>query len=188
MGLDLSFHAQNDVCDLRLSQVDWDILAIAGKLCPGEMDVIAGVDDFGAPRLVKGLEFLKAVETVLAMLEREKDKLPYVYGFKIVEGLAAGTSGSGMTTGIRIDGERFWYSLQAGLGRCILEKLTQTPDGKVVVLETRDVRDLKTLKTENAGEIKIYRKKTSTHLKENFVRLRDFATRHTDEDVRKILG
>jgi hypothetical protein len=71
---------------------------------------------------------------------------------------------------------------------CLLRKRGLGPDGKVFLAETRDMRNVKSLKTDNMGEIKIYRKKRATRLKEALLQLKDFLTRNLDENITKILG
>jgi hypothetical protein len=188
MGLDLSYLAGEDHLQLRMSQVDWQILDILGKTCPEALELVAGVQDFGEPRTERRLDLLRAVESLLEKLERESDSLPYVYCHRIIEGPYADDGGPGITGGIRIGGDDFWYELEGGLGHSILVKRFLGSDGKVHIAEQRDIRELKSLKTDNMGEIKIYRKKKPTQLKQILTQLKEFFASHTEENITKILG
>jgi hypothetical protein len=188
MALDLLYIASNDQLELRLSQADWDLLNIIGKSFPNELEIISGVEDFGDERKEKRLKLLEAVETILARLDSDSARLPYVYEHAIVEGSYAGVSGSGMVSGILINGDGFVYAIEGGLGRCNLIKQGVGPDGWGIDLETKDIRGLKTLQTDNLGEIKLTRKKKATRLKETLTQMKDFLLRNTDEIITKILG
>jgi hypothetical protein len=188
MGLDLSFQTADEELSIRLSNTDWQIFGMLGKGYRMEVDAIAGVDDFGEPRIVGRLDLLHAVEVMLGRMESETDLIPYVYGHTIREGLAAGVSGTGTIGGIRIGGDGFSYALIGGLGRCILEKWGAGPDGKGILIEKRDIRQEKSIKSDNYGTIEITRKKKSTSLKKALVELKEFLTRHQEETVTKILG
>lgn len=188
MGLDLSYLAGEDRLQFRLSEDDWKNLEILDKTNSDAVAVVTDVDDFGEPRMEKRLDMLKGVEALLEQLERESDTLPYVYGHTITEGIAKGCGGTGIMGGIRIGGDDFVYELEGGLGHCMLVKRFLGTDGKVHIAERRDIRELKSLKTDNMGEIQIYRKKKPTRLKKVLTRLKEFLESHSEDRVTKILG
>jgi hypothetical protein len=188
MGLDLSFTVENDGIDIRLTQVDSDLLSILGRSWPSEVEAFAGVDDFGAARTENRVSLVQAVQTLLEKLDQEADKLPYLYEHAIIDGPYAGISGSGMISGIQIGGDGFYYSIEGGLGRCLLKKQGRRPDGWGYDLEVRDIRDMTSIQTDNMGTIKISRKKKISHLKDSLIKLREFLSMHSDETVSKTLG
>jgi hypothetical protein len=188
MALDLSYIAADDQLNLRLSQVDWDTFKLLGKSCPNEIEILTGVEDFGEPRAEKRAELLRAVQVVSETLANESDAIPYTYGYSFVGGMFDGDSGSGGTGGIQIGGDGFFYYIEGGVGQCVLEKHGIGPDGKGVVIERKDVRHLKSLKTDNLGEIKIWRKKKANRLEKSLTELKKFLLRNPDETITKILG
>jgi hypothetical protein len=145
MGLDLSFTVENDGIDICLTQVDSDLLSILGRSWPSEVEAFAGVDEFGAARTENRVSLLQAVQTLLEKLDQEADKLPYLYEHAIIDGPYTGVSGSGRISGIQIGGDGFYYSIEGGLGRCLLKKQGRRPDGWGYNLEVRDIRDMTTI-------------------------------------------
>jgi hypothetical protein len=188
MGLDLSFAVQSEQLHIRLAQVDWDILSILGQSCPNEVEAVAGVDDFGVARTEDRFSLLQAVQMLVERLEQESDKLPFVYEFAIIDGPYAEISGSGEMSGFQIGGDGFSYSIEGGLGKCVLKKQGRRPDGWGFDVEVRDVRDLELIKTDDMGTIKIRKKKKATRLKNALAQLKEFLSRHSDETITKTLG
>lgn len=187
MGLDLSFVAGDERFAIRFSNTDWELLSLLGNSCPNALEMLAGADDFGEPRTEDRAALLAAVDALLGRLEKEKDSLPYLYGHTIVEGASAGVSGSGTISGITMNADGYYYSLSGGLGRAVLESHA-LQDGKVIVLERKDVRHVRELQTDNLGRIKLWRKKKNTHLVRLLQELQQFLLRIGAGKVTKILG
>jgi hypothetical protein len=188
MGLDLSFTAQNDQFEIRPTKADWDLLMLLGKSYAKEVELVCGVDDFGMPRRENRVAVLEAVEFLIHELQAESKNLPFVYAYRFVGGILDGESGSGRTGGIQIGRDGFYYTIEAGLGECVLIKKGVKPDGWGFDLERRDIRDLKRIQTDNFGEIRIYRKKKASRLKTTLEELKDFLGRNSDETVIKVMG
>jgi hypothetical protein len=188
MGLDLSYVTQKDRIDVRPSKTDWDILMYMGKSYPEQVELVCGVDDFGSPRQESRHALLEAIEVIMYRLDAEADKLPYVYVYRFVGGILDGQSGSGMTSGLQIGRDGFYYSIQGGLAECWMIKQAVGADGRGTDVERRDVRDVRSIHTDNLGEIVITRKKKASTLKEILQQLKNFLARSSDESVTKIMG
>lgn len=103
-------------------------------------------------------ELLRNIQELRVIVSNEASRLAHTYQtvVEIIKGHVV--SGSGGIGGIRINGEL--YGLDAGLGRCDLQKVAPTGG----ILEVRDARDLKEIQTDNMGTIKIKRRKRKTSL------------------------
>jgi hypothetical protein len=188
MSLDLAFETQGDRFQVRLPKSDWDLLFLLHETCPKEVELVTGADDFGFARQENREALLQAVDALLTTLKMELGKLPYIYGYRFVGGIMDGDAGSGGTFGIQIGGDGYSYGIEAGLGECVLIKQGRRPDGWGFDLERRDVREVTSIKTDNMGEIRIYRKKKKNGLKRFLEQLKDFLSRNADETVITILG
>jgi hypothetical protein len=188
MALDLCYLTKNDRLDFRFAPADWQLLSVMARTHPADLEVICGVDDFGVGREVSTVALRSSVETVLAQLELQGNTLPYLYGYKFVGGMWNGNSGSGRTCGIRLGGDGYYYAIEGGLGRCVLIKSEIGPDGRGRHIGERDIRNVKSIQTDNLGEIRIYRKRKATRLRSLLEQLREFLSRTTEKTVTKVLG
>jgi hypothetical protein len=189
MGLEITYVAKKDQISFRLSHVDTEIMQVLAKNSRDDIYLLFNVSDFGEETEVDREDLLSACQRMLERLQRESGDLFCVYKYRIPEGLAADTRpGAGGTSGIRMNKEEFVYSIWSGVGYCNLIKSGIDKNGMGYDIETIDIRPLKKLKTDNMGEIEIYRQKKDSPLEELLTSLKQFLERQDDKTIVKVLG
>jgi hypothetical protein len=192
MGLDITYLAGKKTFSFRLSPTEIDILGeLRKKGLEDEIEVILGVTDYGIASDVQRKELSKAVKQLLERLKADPELLPYTYGakFEVSRGSGMYSTGAGVATGFRINGET--YSIECGLDLCELTKRKQNEDGKWQDVEPKDVRGQTKIETDDDsffGDIHIYRKKKPTKLLANLKRLKKFLEKTAVPIVQKTLG
>jgi hypothetical protein len=156
---------------------------------PEDIDMVFGATDFGHPSQVRRPDLLRAIDNTLKRMEEEAEYLPYTYLYKIDEGICADERpATGMTSGIRMNDDPYYYAIDSGLGYCYLEKMAVDENGKGCVVDKIDIHDLRSIKTDNCGEIKIFRAKKKITLARYLQGLREFLSNQEEEIVQKTLG
>lgn len=104
-------------------------------------------------------ELINASELLLLYFKEQQDVLPYRYEYTIrmMGRDDMKTKGAGTTSGFKIDGEH--YSITGGNGECYLKRLVQNEEKTNLVWDVTDVRDRKSIETDEWGNIKISRRK-----------------------------
>ncbi len=104
-------------------------------------------------------ELLHASQAILRYFQEQQDVLPYRYEYtiRLMGRDDLKTKGAGTTSGFEIDGEN--YTITGGNGECYLRRRVQNEEKTNLVWEVTDVRNRKSIETDEWGDIKISRRK-----------------------------
>lgn len=188
MGLNITYKAGKDSLTFRLSQVDIDISRVlAEKGFEKEVDALIDVYDFGVETPVETRKLTQSVNVLVEAIMNNPELLPYTYHYseKVLPGSGIYSKGSGVTSGVLIQGEP--YCIEAGLDICQLTRMYKE-DGVWKKDKPKDVKNLKEIVTENIGVIEIKREKKRTQLIRNLKKLRNFVKNSEVDVIQKILG
>jgi len=174
-----SFTISLSSIDQRLIEVFFDSSTRIAPL----MQQIFGYWGPGIPPTAPQAELLAGLDKLLGDIERDLDLLPYCYASRTQHANGMISSGTGGVHGIRLNGDPFFYGLDAGFGELTLTKRAADKDGRGYVVDTTDVRHLKEIATDNMGTIVISRRRLKTGLPESLRRLRAFLAEQAEGDI-----
>ncbi len=180
MGLDLIYKCDDRSLVIRFSTADWQTIDQLKSHLPDAIATIADESDLGQEATVPLSALRDAIDRIESLLRDRPELLPYTYEFKcesfVVNGQRIETNFStGGMSGLRLPGdEENWYSIQAGLDECRLDKMALQSDGTVRVVEQRDLRDEREVQTSNLGPIRIRKRRTKSSLRRGFAEIREF--------------
>ena len=191
MGLDMTYITNIGSFTYNLTSDIGVFSKMAEKGYNDEVEAIIGVLDFGEETVIKRSDLLESVEVILNLIENQTEMLPYFYSFKmeVPKGSGKYTSGSGMATGVKIDGKIF--NIEGGLDKCELVYKWQSDDGEWHQETPIDVRERKVIETDDDcffGDIKISKKKSPSDMLSNIIKLKQFLADSNDIEVVKMLG
>jgi len=186
--MDMIYIAGKDELSFQLSPASVDTMEfLAKKGFQKEVEVIFGVSDFDRKTSARKKELLKAIDILIEAVQKNPGLLPYTYSFKIETPVGSGmySVGSGLASGIRIKGEL--YSIEGGLDRCELTRDWWDENGVYHGDKPKDIRNLKSIKTNSDGEIIILKRRRRTCFMKNLQQLRKFLAKTGVDIVKKLL-
>jgi len=191
LGQDLTYRCGETVYECRISRADWQLIQSLREHLPAEAELLFVVPALGAEVSIPTTELRAATARVEAFLAEDSDLLPHTYQFKYDRPpdpqMAAGFHTGGMS-GLRLSGDdEHYYAIHAGLNECYLQKWEVSADGHGVLLERRDLRDVRELQTQNLGKITIRRIRTKARLRQIVAEIRKFLQNVTAPNVSKIV-
>lgn len=167
-----------------LSQADVQLLKLLAELVPAVSSHISVLLSDEAPpagwQTIQAGALLEHVREVIARLRQDELELPYTYDFSVtMPGVGVMRSGG---IGFQLNQERF--ALWGGLGKCVLEKYSVPgPDGKRLVTESRDARELKEIETSDVGKITIHKRRKRTQLLETLEQIEGLLSNVPSEEI-----
>jgi len=195
MGLDMTYVAGDAKLTFRLTEND---VAVAKILSEKEFDkqisAIFDVSDFGVETSIQKSSLYESVAHILKCIQNNEKFLPYKYQLEdtIFTKKGSHTSTSNSISGISIDGQL--YLLEGGLDRCELSKLRKDENGLWQPYDTKDVRNVKVIKTDgkfvgeySISDIRIKKKRASIKIVKHLKQLQTFLDKTNTEIVQKIL-
>ncbi len=190
MSMTLTLATGKDEISVDLGHTDSDMLTELGRANTADVEALVAVEEAGEPARVARTTLLEAVDRLLDRLKEDCADLPYRYWIKYQypPGTGVWNSGSGGLGGIRMNGDKYYYDIDCGLGYCRLEKGAVDEHGRGHVVETTDIRSLTRLDTDNMGGITIHRTRKQSSLERILKQLRRFLLEQDDEVIEKTIA
>ena len=176
MGQEITFSTIDDRITFDLSPFDVDILIKLGKFdeyrnyvkAVLEVDELTGEEDVAAKKLKD------SIENILKVFKEKPDILPYTYLLEseLDSNIGKLKSLCGRVSGTKINGSL--YKIVGELNKCNLIPVTIGENGIGQEGEPIDIRDRKSIQTNNMGEIKIRKRKKTLSIVNNLKKLKSF--------------
>jgi len=185
----MTYIAGEEEFSFRLALTDVDVLkTLEEKNFKKEVETIFGVSDSDKETPIDRALLLKAIDSLLEAIKKKPQILPYTYQLERLVSSNIGMLRSlcGMISGIRINKEL--YSIRSGLDKCDLIKKCQDECGNWHDGERNDIRHLKSITTDNMGEIVIRKRRKPTGLVRNLNQLKSFILKSDAAVIHKVLG
>lgn len=186
MGMDLIYRCNGREFVHRFSMSDWETLDLMGQLNPDAVSKMVDVPDFGDEVLIPLADLRDAIKQIDEQLRDQPELLPYTYQiayemyFDNHQTIKFGFSTGGLS-GIRLLGdEDHWCYIRAGLTECRLQRMELQTDGTVKIVEERNLRGLRELRTVNFGGIRIRKRRAKSSLRKGLAAIQDFLTKQPE--------
>jgi hypothetical protein len=193
MGVDLNYSAVGASFTHRFSHADWSTIDALRTHLPSEIAVVFDVLELGLAVEIETAALKESSLAIERFLGEHSQLLPATYQYKMerfpVPGVPAGGFDTGGFSGLQLPGDpHHFYSINAGLDKCVLEKMAIGSDGRGVIVEKRDLRGETELITENAGRILIRRRAAKSTLRRALREIATFAGGVASAKLMKIIG
>lgn len=154
MGMDLEYRCGDLVEEWRVSGIVFEVFDKLRAALPAEFETLVGVPKLGEAVTVEAEAVRRAVERVRGYLDANPEILPRMWQMRSwyesmpkVPGRDVGFSCGGRS-GLRLEGDsEHFYSLEAGLGGCTLEKWGFRPDGRGEIRGKRQIVEGELIRT-----------------------------------------
>jgi hypothetical protein len=172
---------RDDLLTVKFTSRDWKLLF--GPHVPCGLGLLELLGFFSEEDISVGrLSLLEAASDVLETLKGDRDLLQYDYQYNIERYAASPRQrDSGPHSGFAIGGRQKHIVTEPG--HCYVCELGERPDGRVGWVNIADVRAQQCIETDDAGAIKIYRRKRGLTWLEELPALIEFLAESTEAEV-----